>query len=214
MRVKQWVRFSVIPATLVAAGIAFASSGGPPRQRTGAPAIGSVGAESTCLGCHSGNPINGSATLTFVNAPNFYVAGQTYTFSVQLASTATSGNANRVWSFELTAVNMGTGAGAGTFTNVAGQGTAIISGSGSYSTRRYIEEASNDKQSAASPVTWQVQWTAPDPGVGSVGFYAAGIAGNGNGQTSGDYVATASQVMADVTPTEQVTWGRVKSLFR
>ncbi len=213
MRVKRWVRFTIIPATLAVAGLAVASSGGPPRSRTGAPAIGGVGAESTCLNCHSGSPINGSATLTFVNAPNFYVAGQTYTFSVRLASTATSGNANRVWSFELTAVNQSNGQGAGTFANVAGQGTAIIGGSGSYSTRRYIEEATDDRVGASSPQTWQVQWTAPDPGVGSVGFYAAGIAGNGSG-TGGDYVATASQVMADVTPTEQVTWGKVKSLFR
>jgi hypothetical protein len=214
MRVKRWVRFSIIPATLAVAGLAIASGGGPPRQRTGAPAIGGLAAESTCLGCHSGAAINSGATLTFVNPPNFYVAGQTYTFSVQLASSQTAGSANRVWSFELTAVNMGTGAGAGTFANVAGQGTAIISGSGSYATRRYIEEAGTDKAGSASPVSWQVQWTAPDPGVGSVGFYAAGIAGNGTGNTSGDYVATASQVMADVTPTEQVTWGRVKALFR
>ena len=214
MSAKRIVRFGFIPLLLAGAGIALASAGGPPRTRTGAPAIGGVGAESTCLGCHSGNAINSSATLTFVNAPNFYVAGQTYVFSVQLASTATAGNANRVWSFELTAVNMSDGAGAGTFANVGGQGTAIISGTGSYSTRRYIEEASNDKVGATSPVSWQVQWTAPNPGVGPVGFYAAGIAGNGNGGTSGDWVATGSSVMADVTPVESVTWGKVKAIYR
>jgi len=214
MRTRLMIGFGCISLLLAGVGLAIATSQGPPRQRTGAPACGSVGAESSCLGCHTGSAINSGATLTFVNAPNFYVAGQTYTFSVQLSSTQTSGNSGRKWSFELTAVNMGTGAGAGTFANVAGQGTAIISGAGSYSSRRYIQEATDDRVGSTTPVTWDVQWTAPASGQGSIGFYAAGIAANGTGNTSGDYVATTAQVMADVTPTREVTWGRVKSIFR
>jgi len=214
MHVKRWVQISIIPATLAVAGLAIASSQGPPRQRTGAPAIGSIGAESTCQGCHSGNALNSGTTVELINAPDFYVAGQTYTFTVRLSSTQTTGNANRVWSFELTAVNQADGSGAGTFSNVANQGTDIITGSGSYSTRQYIRESTNDRQGTASPQTWDVQWTAPDPGVGAVGFYATGLAGNGTGGTSGDWVATASKVMADVTATEETTWGKVKALYR
>lgn len=213
MRVRQLLRFGFIPLVLLSAAIAIASSGGPPASRTGVPAIAAKTAEGTCLACHNDFALNNGATLTLINAPNFYVAGVTYTFSVQIASTQTAGNANRVWSFELTAVNMGDGNGVGTFANVAGQATQIRSGSGQYSTRRYIESTS-DRPSATTPVVWQVQWTAPDPGVGPVGFFAAGIAGDGNGNKSGDRVCTGSSVIQDVTPVEAVSWGTVKALYR
>jgi hypothetical protein len=47
-----------------------------------------------------------------------------------------------------------------------------------------------------------------------VGFYAAGVAGDGSGNTSGDRVGTGSLVIQDVTPVEAVTWGRVKAAYR
>lgn len=213
MSVMRWVRFSALPVLLAAGGIAIASSGGPPAQRTGAPAIGEIPAESSCHNCHSSNTLNSGATIEFVNAPNYYSAGQTYTFSVQLSSTQTAANTGRKWSFELTAVNQGDGNGAGTFANVVGQETQIKNGTGNFATRRYIQSYS-DKPGATTPVAWQVQWTAPDPNVGAVGFYVAAVAANGTGNTSGDWVATASRVMEDVTPTEAVTWGGIKAMYR
>lgn len=213
MRVRQMVRFGLFPLLLFGAGIAIASSLGPPAARTGAPAIGSKTAEGTCVGCHNDFPLNNGATLELVDAPPFYVAGTTYTFSVQVASTQTSGNTGRVWAFELTAVNMADGNGAGTFTDVAGQGTQIEAGTGQFSTRRYIQ-SNTDRPGAATPETWQVRWTAPDPGVGPVGFFAVGMAGNGDGGKDGDRVCTGSSVMEDVTATESVTWGKVKAIYR
>jgi hypothetical protein len=213
MHVRHRVISILIPGLLVAAGIAIASSDGPPTARTGVPAIGGKSAENTCIGCHKDFPLNNGATLTLVNAPNAYIAGMTYTFAVQIASTQTAGNANRVWSFELTAVNMADGNGAGTFTNVAAQGTQIRTGSGQYSTRTYIQ-SNADRPSASSPVQWEVQWTAPDPGVGSVGFFAAGLAGNGTGSTAGDWVCAATATTQDITPVESVTWGRIKAIYR
>jgi hypothetical protein len=213
MRVRDKVGLSFIPLLLSGVGIVIASSGGPPASRTGAPACGTKTAETTCRGCHSDFAIDSGATLQLVNAPNFYVAGVTYTFSVRIASTQTVGNAGRVWSFELTAVNMADGNGAGTFANVVGQGTQIKSGSGQYSTRRYIQ-STTDAVGATTPVEWQVQWTAPDPGVGSVGFFATGVAGNGTGSNKGDWVVSTSSVMQDVTATEAISWGKVKAIYR
>jgi len=195
------------------AGLAAAWSLGPPASRTGASAVGGMNAEGTCRNCHSDYALNSGTTLSFVNAPMAYIAGQTYIFTVQLASSNTAGNSGRVWSFELTAVNMTDGSGAGTFANVSGQGTQIRTGSGSYASREYIE-ANTDRVSYSSPVTWQVQWTAPDPGVGPVGFFAAGVAGNGTGSNKGDWVATTSQTTQDVTAVEAATWGSVKALYR
>jgi mono/diheme cytochrome c family protein len=213
MRIRQLIRFAIFPALVAGAGIVVASSGGPPAQRTGAPAIAAKPAESSCQNCHSSNPINGGATISFVNAPTYYSAGQTYNFEVQIASSQTVGSSGRMWSFELTAVNQADGNGVGTFTNVLGEETQIKNGSGNFSTRRYIQSFS-DKPGGNTPVKWAVQWTAPTPNVGSVGFYAAGVAANGTGGTSGDWVSTASLVLEDVTPTASTTWGRVKALYR
>lgn len=213
MHVRHRVVSILIPGLLVAAGIAIASDLGPQLSRTGATAIGGKSAESTCVGCHNDFALNNGATFTLVNAPPAYIAGMTYTFAVQIASTQTAANANRVWSFELTAVNMADGNGAGTFTDVAGQGTQIRTGTGQYATRTYIQ-SNTDRPSASSPVQWQVQWTAPDPGVGPVGFFAAGIAGNGDGSNNGDWVGTASATTQDITPVESVTWGRIKAIYR
>lgn len=213
MHVRHRVVSILVPGLLVGAGIAMAWSEGPPASRTGVPAIGGKSAEGTCVGCHGDFALNSGATLTLVNAPNAYIAGMTYTFAVQIASTQTAADANRVWSFELTAVNMADGNGAGTFTNVGGQGTQIKTGTGQYSTRTYIQ-SNIDRPSASSPVQWEVQWTAPDPGVGSVGFFAAGIAGNGGGSTAKDWVGTVSATTQDITPVESVTWGRIKAIYR
>src|SRR5512134_3588447 len=119
MRIGKRTHLGVIAVLLIGAGIAIASSGGPPRSRTGAPVIASVAAEGTCLGCHNNFTLNNGVTVTLVNPPAYYTAGGTYTFSVQVASTQTAGNPDRVWSFELTAVNMTDGTGVGTLGNVA-----------------------------------------------------------------------------------------------
>ena len=47
------------------------------------------------------------------------------------------------------------------------------------------------------PVTWQFDWTVPDPAVGTITFYAAGNAANGNGSTSGDYIYSVSKLHSE-----------------
>ncbi|HEX6790335.1 MAG TPA: choice-of-anchor V domain-containing protein [Candidatus Krumholzibacteria bacterium] len=213
MSVMQMARFSFIPAVVVGAGIAIANSGGPPLSKTGASAIAGKAAEGTCYNCHNDYALNSGATLTFVGAPTYYVAGGTYNFSVQIASSQTTGFNNRVWSFELTAVSMADGNGAGTFSNVSGQGTQIFNGNGGYATRQYIQ-ASSDRAGVASPSVWQVTWTAPATAAGAISFFASGIAGDGDGNNNGDYACSGSSAMVDVTATESSTWGRVKALYR
>ena len=211
MNVRYRFLFSFIILVLIAAGIALASSGGPPRSRTGAPAVGAKTAETTCLACHNDYPLNDGTTLTLIGAPTTYSAGGVYTFTVEIASNQTAISPDRVWAFELTAIDMANGDGTGTFANV--QDTQIIVGTGQYATRSYIESYT-DRPGASTPVQWQVQWTAPSPSVGSVGFYAAGIAGDGTGGNDGDWVCSTSARAEDITPVEASTWGKVKALYR
>jgi hypothetical protein len=132
---------------------------------------------------------------------------------VQIASSQTTSFPNRVWSFELTAVNMADGNGAGTFSNVPGEGTQIVNGNGQYATRQYMQ-VSVERSSTPSPAVWKVKWTAPATGSGQVGFFAAGIAGDGTGGNDADYACSGSSIMQDVTAVESATWGKVKALYR
>jgi hypothetical protein len=197
------------------ASIAIAFDGGAPTAKTGAPAIGAKTAEGTCADCHNDFALNTGGSVTLAGAPTYYVPGTVYTFNVTVASTMTAGaGVNRLWGFELTAVNMSDGTGAGTFAPVAGQGTVVATGTGQFSTRGYVRVSTNDQAGVASPVSWQVQWTAPNPGVGSVSFYASGLAADGANGNSGDYVYTGSASAKDVTPTDRTSWGGIKARYR
>lgn len=206
------LRCSVL--AILVSGVAIAYDGDPPASRTGAPAVGGKPAESSCLSCHNDFAINDGGSVQVINAPTHYQPGTAYTLTVRLTSSQTSGDAGRVWGFQLTAVRASDGNGTGTFANVAGQGTMIVAGAGNFATRSYVEVGSNSQQGAASPVEWQVQWTAPNPGVGQVRFYACGVAAAGGGGSNGDWVYTGSHTTDDITPTLSASWGAVKSNYR
>jgi len=210
----SWIH--IVGFVLLVAGpsVVVASPNGPPASRTSAPAIGGIGAESSCTGCHGGNPVNSGGSIALTGAPAYYTPGQLYTITVELASTQNQG-AGHQWGFELTAIKLTDGTGAGTFANVTGQGTTIMPGSGSYSTRAYICQLSAGlRLDIPSPATWQVEWTAPAGGTGPVAFYFTGMAANGADGADFDYVYTGSFSAQDVTPTLSTTWGRIKASYR
>jgi len=200
--------------TILISGVAIAYDGDPPASRTGAAAIGGKPAESSCVSCHNDFAVNDGGLVQVINAPTHYQPGTAYTLTVRLTSSQTSGDAGRVWGFQLTAVRATDGNGAGTLANVSGQGTMIAAGAGNFATRSYVEVGSNNKQGAASPVEWQVLWTAPNPGVGQVLFFVSGVAAGGGGGSNGDWVYTASQATDDITPALSPSWGAVKSHYR
>jgi len=192
---------------IVGSAIAFASSSNPPASRTGAPS------ESTCLSCHSGHTQNSGGSIQVLDAPMLYRAGSTYRIRVRIASTNTSGDVNRRWGFEITAINSNDGTGTGTFANVAGQGTSTTTGSGGLASRTYVRHT-DARQGQASPAEWAFDWTAPPAGNIPVMFYVAGVAGNGSG-SSGDWVYTNTWAAADTTtPVAATTWGQVKARYR
>lgn len=210
-------RYHVLVALALAlwAGYAVARSTGPPASRTGAAALGGIAAEPSCTGCHSGNALNTNGSVSLLGVPSLYVGGKTYHLTVHLASTQQNSVTGRTWGFELTAVDSISGQGAGTFVVTNATQTAVISGTSAYSTRRYAEQIIGGIHTgAASPVEWQVDWTAPASGGPVIKFFVAGLAGDG-GATSGDWVYTGSATATDTTTAAiPRTWGSVKASYR
>jgi hypothetical protein len=157
----------------------YARSGGPPDGRTGAPG------ESTCAtsGCHGTSALNAGAGSLTIDAPNPYVPGTEYAVSVTLSDPVQSR-----WGFELTVLNADDEA-AGTITLTNTNDTQFSTSGG----RTYIKHTSaGTSPGTSSSRTWSFQWTAPPSDVGSITFYAAGNAANGNFSTSGDHIYISS----------------------
>lgn len=213
MRIASVLRGTLF-ATIAVAGIdAHAYHSSPPTARTMAPAIAAIPAENSCTGCHGGSTLNSGGNVQLLAVPTAYMPGVTYTLTLRLSSSQTASDASRRWGFQITAVKMLDGASAGDLSNVSGQGTRVLNGSGSFASRQYIEVDTENHTGVASPVEWQVNWTAPAAGAGPVTLYFTGLAGNGGG-SSGDYVYTGTVAIAEAsTPVEATTWGAVKSLY-
>lgn len=208
---RSWFSVAVLAVLAIWAAIALARANGAPASRTGAPVVGTVAAEGLCTGCHTGNAVNTNGSVTVLGVPPLFRAGTTYRLTAHLVSTQQNGNVSRTWGFQVTAVDTATGLGAGTFALVNASETSLISGSGSFSTRQYVEQNSGGtKDGANSPVDWQVDWTAPATGSTRVRFFVAGLAGDGSG-TGSDWVYTGSVASTGtLTAVLPATWGQVK----
>ena len=163
----------------VSTGSAFAFSGGPPDEKTGAPN------ENNCTQCHVGNTLNAAGGALMLTIPETYEPKKEYTIIVNLSRAGQSR-----WGFEMTALDAD-GARAGTFaTDTAGNTQLSEANSKQYIKHTFAGNATgtNDAHS------WEFQWTAPDADIGPVSFYAAGNASNGNFNPIDDYIyATQSE---------------------
>lgn len=154
-------------------------SGGPSDGLTGAPG------EGLCTNCHGGSTGDGSVEI--LGVPASYSPDLSYTITVKLQD-----QGQQRWGFELTAVDA-VGDGAGSFTVTDAANTQLSDNAAPY--RDYVKHTSGGTYSgtADGPVTWSFEWTAPGTDVGPVTFYTAGLAANGNHNTSGDFLYTASE---------------------
>lgn len=168
---------------LVFGAVLFMSyRGGSPGGRSGSSTDGSTCG--TSGGCH-GNVATQIIPQDMISSDipeTGYAAGATYNISV---SPAVEGIA--VWGFEMMAENA-SGDGVGTFANNADVNTK------DNGLRATHKSAST---SGKSGKTWTVEWTAPATGTGEVKFYAAALAANGNGNTSGDDVVIDTLTIAE-----------------
>jgi len=168
----------------------FAVSTGPQPSVTGAPAIGSEAAEGLCIQCHNSFPANPdtNATLTLDGVPAKYEPGKTYTLTMKIADSDTT---LLRWGFQLTAIAMKDGAGAGEFNAIDPSRTMIVMSM--TGTRSHIEHSYGGTGIGQSGGTsWTFEWKAPAAPVGEIGFFAAANAANADGSNQGDRIYTKS----------------------
>ncbi len=141
------------------------SSVNPPAAKTGAPS------ESNCTSCHSGTVQSGAGniTLDFSGVGDEYIVGQSYTFTISIASGSKNG-------FEATILD-GTDAKAGTFT--AGTNYGITTSSG----RQYVRQTTSD-----GITSWTFNWFAPSTDKGDLTLYYAFNKSNNSDNSSGDII--------------------------
>lgn len=173
-------------AILALPALALASASGPPNGRTNAPG------EGNCTACHSTFPLNSGAGSLAASDLSGWVPGQTYDLGVVLSDP----DASR-WGFEFTVLDAA-GNSAGTLAAVDGQTQLSTAGA-----RTYAKQTLAGTQAGATgQVSWNLQWTAPDAGVGDVTLYAAGNAANGNFSSTGDriYAISSSWTAGSASP--------------
>lgn len=138
------------------------SSSNPPIDRTNRTG-------SNCTGCHSGTLNSGSGSISLSGFTDYY-PGSSYTLNLSVSGGTIHG-------FQVTSVrSTATNTGAGSFSG-SGYNTSTVGG------RSYARHSST-----STTGSWNISWNAPSSGVGSIVFYAAGVAANNNGGTSGDQV--------------------------
>lgn len=151
------------------------------QDRTGSPV--SLG---TCGSCHSGGSGTTTVAISMKNslgaAVTQYTPGNSYTLDLNVSGT--SGNRRAVQGVVLTSSNSQ----AGTLSGATGfSSLSTVSG------RQYLEHTA--PATSTTNRTFSATWTAPSAGTGTVTVYAAGLAANNDGGTSGD-VASASFSLA------------------
>lgn len=222
---RRLVTVGIVITSVVGVARAFpiiSSPEGPIASVTGAPEVGGVLEEPTCMLCHSNdtgsnlNPPGGS--IEILDLPSHYAPGGIYPLRVRLSSSLTAGDPSPEWGFELTAVRGSDGASSGAFILPA-DGT-LQEKNGSFATpwvnRRYVlHTKSGIHPGEASPVEWAFDWQAPTTQVETVYFFVAGNSANGDGTLTGDWIFTGGTSIApEVVPVASSSWGRVKSLYR
>lgn len=177
----RWV--GVVVCALLAAAMMEGRSIGPQGGFSGAPG------DSDCTQCHSGtlNPAGGGRiTLALPGNEASWSAGQ----QIKIRVTVSDPEARR-WGFQLTARSgSGNMTAAGSFTGPS-ETTQNRTGNNAY----IMHTAAGTFAGTAESATWEVTWTAPAAGAGTVTFYAAGNAANNNNANSGDRIYTTTSTL-------------------
>ena len=170
-------------AALMSNSIGRGSASG--QGATGAPGDGLTCASSNCHG--STGPFAAEMEIVLMKdgeEVTSYLPGETY--SMAIAVNAASGAPTR-YGFQMTAVVDGDNSGAGTFSDVSSNAKELTLNS-----RTYLEH-----DGPSNSAEFMATWTAPAEGSGNVTVFAAGIAANGNGGTSGDSGAIGSMTFEE-----------------
>lgn len=180
---------SLLPPSRLASN-AFAVSAGPQPAMTGVPALGDQPAEGLCVQCHNSFALNPdtAGSIRVEGVPPAYTPGQTYTLTVRVAHPDA---AALRWGFQLTAVALKDGKGAGEFLVTDTMTTQVLPDMSG--TRTYVQHAYNGTAiGQPGGASWTFDWKAPVADAGKVGFFAAGNAANADGSNQGDRIYSSS----------------------
>lgn len=157
---------------------------GSPGGKTGSPGDGG----STCTECHGGVATTQTGWITSNIPAEGYTPGQTYVITA-------TGTHNGVvkFGFEATAENA-TGVKIGTLAITNTTETKLANGNHS------VTHKNGGTTPSGNTKSWSFNWTAPATGTGTVGFYSAFNAANGNGNTSGDVIYKSSLTVPEFIP--------------
>src|SRR5882724_184252 len=181
-KLRSKEKLQALVLILFVTAVSYAKITGPDAGYTNAP--GDLG---NCTACHDTfhDPNVGPGSVRMTGVPAVYTPGQQYTVSVIVQQS----NRQR-FGFQLTPLDQN-GNRAGTVASM-GADTQVNPDTGAGG-RQYIEHTEPGTfPNGASSRTWQVRWTAPATDIGTVRFWFAGNAANGDGTNQGDYIYTSS----------------------
>lgn len=191
------ILLSIIPISALALLSSSQMSDNGKAGRTGAPG------ENPCTNsCHNTYALNsglGSISLQTPGMTNFeYTPGQTYNMSVTVSQSAIG-----LFGVGIEALKASDSSNAGTLNITDMASTQIKTATVLGKSRRNVVHTLNGGASTGSKV-FNFSWTAPAQGTGDLTFYFAGVAANGSGSDSGDYVYNSSQLFHEAcqTPTQ------------
>lgn len=165
-----------------------ATSGGHPRflaDAAGPPDFGN------CYQCHEDNETNtGDGGVGLAGVPTEYTPGQTYRLTVTLADPDAL-----IWAFELVATD-DAGNQIGSF-SLFDPNTEMGFSDGRQYPRSGQNATGTFSGTPDGPVSWQVDWMAPAAGRGTAFFYMAALAGDFNGDDTGDFTYTLGEMAAE-----------------
>lgn len=215
------VRAAVVALLVGGTTLAYSFSNGPPSSKTNAWPMAGVSGESNCTTCHlpaGSQDTDPKGSVHILDVPAQYAPNKTYLLRVQLNYDWDPLPPDPVhWGFEITAVQVSNGQGVGQFTPLGTPGNHLQLKQGlegtEWESRTYLEHTFDDiREGATGPVEWRFYWTAPPADVGTVYFFAAGNAANGDGSSSGDWIYTGSAASlppARVSAVASVPFGSV-----
>ncbi len=164
---------------------ATAASSGPSASHTNAPG------EDNCAACHTSFPVDsGPGAVTLSGIPATWSPGQQFNITV-----TTSQADGVVYGYQMTAIDsQGRKAGTLSVPTTSPAQSQVITGIVNQLSREYAEHTIDGiVPTVFGSKSWSVLWTAPAQRTGKVDFYVAGNASDSNGQTSGDYIYTATK---------------------
>lgn len=177
---------------LFVTAVAYAKITGPDASYTDAP--GDLG---NCTACHDTfhDPNVGPGSVSVSGVPSVYNPGQQYTLMMTVQQIR-----QKRFGFQLTALDQ-SGNRAGTLSSLSSD--SQVNPDTGIGGRQYIEHTEIGVfPTGLSNRTWAIRWTAPSTDIGTVSFWFAGNAADGDGTNQGDYIYTR-RVSSD-SPTSAV----------